>query len=221
MRTRVKICGITNLEDAEIAVDAGADALGFIFVPETPRYITLLDASNIIQALPPFVASVGVFQNVGLTQVESIAARQCSITSVQLHGTESPLFCTQLPLLVIKVFELQNERDLKTLDNYNVSAYLIDKPKSLPKGIVNWELALTARLQTKKLILAGGLTSDNVDEAIRFVKPYAVDVASGVESDKRKKDPNKIRTFIKAVRQTDAAFLLAQERDNGNHNVNL
>lgn len=204
MRTRVKICGITNLEDAEISVTAGADALGFIFVPQTPRYITPNNAVEIIRALPSFITTVGVFRNAEHKVIENIATRT-GITSIQLHGTESPEFCTQLSLPVIKVFELQNEEDLQTLDDYNVNAYLVDKPKSVSDGTINLELALKARDHTKKLILAGGLTPENVAEAIRYVKPYAVDVASGVEYKKRHKDPNKIKAFICAVRQADEA----------------
>ncbi len=204
MRTRVKICGITNLEDAEISVTAGADALGFIFVPQTPRYITPNNAVEIIRALPPFITTVGVFRNTEHKVIENIAIRT-GITSIQLHGTESPEFCTQISLPVIKVFELQNEEDLQTLGDYNVNAYLVDKPKSVSDGTINLELALKARDHTKKLILAGGLTPDNVADAIRYVKPYAVDVASGVECKKRYKDPNKIKAFISAVRQADEA----------------
>jgi phosphoribosylanthranilate isomerase len=218
MRTRVKICGITNLADAETAVAAGADALGFIFVPETPRYIEPTDAAAIISTLPPFITTVGVFRNAEHKVIKEIAA-QCGITSVQLHGTESPEYCAQFSLPVIKVFELQKESDLKTLDDYNVSACLVDKPKSIPTGTVNWELALKARHPTRKLILAGGLMPENVPEAIRHVKPYAVDVASGVESEKRKKDSRKIKAFIKAVRETDAELL--QEQNDGNNNTDL
>ncbi len=210
MRTRVKICGITNLEDAETAVAAGADALGFIFVPETPRYIKPTEAAQIMRMLPPFITTVGVFRNAEHKIVEDIAA-QCGLTAVQLHGTESPEFCTQLSLPVIKVFELQSEEDLQTLHDYEVSAYLVDKPKSISSGTINLELALKARHHTRKLILAGGLTPENVAEVIQYVKPYAVDVASGVESEKRKKDSRKIMAFIRAVRETDAKLPMDQE----------
>ena len=220
MRTRVKICGITNLADAETAVAAGTDALGFIFVPETPRYIEPTDAAAIISALPPFITTVGVFRNAEHKVIKEIAA-QCGITSVQLHGTESPEYCTQISLPVIKVFELQCEADLHILHNYNVSACLVDKPKSIPTGTVNWELALKARHPTRKLILAGGLTPENVAEAIRHVKPYAVDVASGVESEKRQKDSRKIRAFIRTVREIDAELLIKQEQNDGNNNADL
>ena len=202
MQTRVKICGITNLTDAETAVAAGADALGFIFVQETPRYITPNSAAEIIRALPPFITTVGVFRNAEHKEIEDIAT-QTGTTTIQLHGTESPEFCTQISLPVIKVFELQNEKDLQTLDNYSVNACLVDKPKSITTGTINLELAQKARHHSKKLILAGGLTPDNVADAVQYVKPYAVDVASGVESEKRRKDHQKIKAFITAVRQAD------------------
>ena len=202
MRTRVKICGITNLTDAETAVAAGADALGFIFVPQTPRYITPDNATEIIQALSPFITTVGVFRNAEHKVIENIAT-QTGITSVQLHGVESPEFCTQLSLPVIKVFELHSDFKLKTIDAYNVSACLVDKPKSITTGTINLKLAQKARHHTNRLILAGGLTPQNVADAVQYVKPDAVDVASGVESEKRQKDHQKIKAFIRAVRQAD------------------
>lgn len=126
---------------------------------------------------------------------------------MQLHGNESPDFCSRLSLPVIKVFELQDDRDLQEMMSYKVNAYLVDKPKSIPSGMIDLDLALKAREQTDRLILAGGLTPENVAHAVRYVKPYAVDVASGVEIQKRKKDPKKITAFINAVRETDAELL--------------
>lgn len=216
MRTRVKICGITNLTDAETAITAGADALGFIFVQETQRYITPTDAAEIIKALPPFITTVGVFRNTERKVIENIAT-QTGITSIQLHGTESAEFCVQFSVPVIKVFELHNEFDFKIMDTYNVSACLVDKPKSITTGTINLELALKARHRIKKLILAGGLNPENVANAIRYVKPYAVDVASGVESEKRKKDPSKIRAFINAVREVDEAGLKLNDGNDQAH----
>lgn len=215
MRTRVKICGITNLTDAETAIAAGVDALGFIFVPQTPRYITPKNAAEIIRALPPFVTTVGVFRNVEHKEIEDIAT-ETGITSVQLHGTESPEFSAQISLPVVKVFELQTKEDLQSLEDYNVSAFLVDKPKSISDGTINLKLALKARKYTKKLILAGGLTPENVADAVQYVKPYAVDVASGVESEKRQKDPEKIKAFIRTVRQADEV-----ETEDANNNLNL
>lgn len=215
MRTRVKICGITNLSDAETAIVAGVDALGFIFVPQTPRYITPNNAAEIIRALPPFITTVGVFRNVDHKEIEDIATKT-GITSVQLHGTESPKFCAQISLPVVKVFELQTKEDLQSLEDYSVSAFLVDKPKSISDGTINLELALKARHHTNRLILAGGLTPENVADAVQYVKPYAVDVASGVESEKRKKDPKKIKAFIRAVRHTDEV-----ETEDANNNPDL
>jgi len=215
MRTRVKICGITNLTDAETAIAAGADALGFIFVPQTPRYITPKNTAEIIRALPPFITTVGVFRNVEHKEIEDIAT-ETGITSVQLHGTESPKFCTQISLPVVKVFEPKTKEDLQSLEDYNVSAFLVDKPKSISDGTINLELALKARHHVNRLILAGGLTPENVADAVQYVKPYAVDVASGVESEKRKKDPKKIKAFIRAVRHADEV-----ETEDANNNPDL
>lgn len=206
MRTRVKICGITNLKDAETAITAGADALGFIFVQDTPRHINPADATKIIQEIPPFITTVGVFRNEERKSIEHVA-RLTGITSIQLHGSEPPMFCLKLPLPVIKVIELQNAEDLTLIEKYQVSACLVDKPKSISSGMINLELALKAKEHTDRLILAGGLSPENVADAIRFVKPYAVDVASGVESEKRKKDPEKIEAFIGTVREIDAELM--------------
>ncbi len=208
MRTRVKICGITNLIDAETAIAAGADALGFIFVSDTPRYISPTDAAKIIKVIPPFISTVGVFRNSEIEHVNK-TAEQAGVSTLQLHGNESPEFCSRLSLPVLKVFELQNDRDLQEMMSYKVNAYLVDKPKSI-SGMIDLELALKAREQTHRLILAGGLTSENVAHAVRYVKPYAVDVASGVEIQKRKKDPRKITAFINAVSETDAELLTKQ-----------
>ncbi len=205
MRTRVKICGITNLSDAETAIAAGADAIGYIFVPDTPRYVTPTDAAEIIRTVPPFISNVGVFKNSEIEHIKQIA-EQTGINILQLHGTESPAFCSQLTLPVIKVFELQKVSDLQDMKSYRVSAYLVDKPKFISSGMINLEYAKRAREQTDRLILAGGLTPDNVADTVRCVKPYAVDVASGVETKIRKKDPNKITAFINAVRESDAQY---------------
>ena len=205
MRTRVKICGITNLSDAETAIAAGADAIGYIFVPETPRYITPTDAAEIIRTVSPFISNVGVFKDSEIKHVKEIA-EQTGINILQLHGNESPSFCSQLTLPVIKVFELQKDSDLQDMKSYKVSAYLVDKPKVVTSDMINLELAKKAREQTDRLILAGGLTPENVGDAVRYVKPYAVDVASGVETQIRKKDPNKITAFINAVRKSDVEY---------------
>lgn len=201
MTPRVKICGITNLIDAIGAVEAGADALGFIFVPETPRYIDPSDAARIIQNIPPFISTVGVFKDEEKPNVHRIVT-ETGITFIQLHGSETPEYCNSFSLPIIKVFEFNEKSNLKILDTYRVNAHLLDKPKST-KGTANWNLALSAKRYSNKLILAGGLTPENVSEAIQFVKPNAVDVASGVEQEKGLKDHCKMTKFIQMVRTTD------------------
>lgn len=205
MPTRVKICGITNLTDAIRAVDAGVDVLGFIFVPETPRYIEPSNAAKIIQSIPPFISTVGVFKDEEKRIIHGIVS-ETGVTYIQLHGSETPEYCDDFTLPVIKVIELNDKIDLETIDSYRVSAYLVDKTKSTQEGTANWNLALAAKKYTNRLILAGGLTPENVSEAIQFVKPYAVDVASGVELDKGVKDHSKMIKFIQMVRNTDISI---------------
>ncbi len=201
MYTRIKICGITNLKDAIGAVEAGTDALGFIFVPETPRYIEPLDAFEIIQSIPPFISTVGIFKDEEKPFIHRIVS-ETGITYIQLHGSETPEFCEDFSLPVIKVFEFNEKSNLKILDTYNVNAHLLDKPKST-KGIVNWSIALSAKRYSNRLILAGGLTPENVSEAIQYVKPYAVDVASGVEHEIGIKDHCKMIRFIQEIRKAE------------------
>lgn len=201
MRTRVKICGITNVKDAILAVEAGTDALGFIFVPETPRYIDPSDAAKIIRSIPPFITTVGVFKDEEKPIVQRVVI-ETGITYIQLHGFETPEYCEEFSLPVIKVFEFNEKSNLSILDSYNVNAHLVDKPKST-KGTANWNVALLAKRYSNRLILAGGLTPENVSDAIHFVKPYAVDVASGVEYEIGKKDQWKMNKFIQEVRNTE------------------
>ena len=201
MHTRVKICGITNLNDAVGAVEAGTDAIGFIFVPETPRYIQPSEADKIIQSIPPFISTVGVFKDEEKSIIRRIVV-ETGITYIQLHGSETPEYCDDFSLPVIKVFEFNEKSNLKILNSYNVNAHLVDKPKST-KGTANWNVAFSAKRYSNSLILAGGLTPENVSEAIQYVKPYAVDVASGVEYEKGKKDHSKMIKFIQEVRKTE------------------
>ncbi|MCG9128610.1 phosphoribosylanthranilate isomerase [Candidatus Poribacteria bacterium] len=202
MTTRVKICGITNQKDAYGAIEAGADALGFIFVPETPRYIQPSDAAKIIESIPPFISTVGVFRNEEKLLIDRIVS-EIGVTYIQLHGSETPEYCADFTRPVIKVFDLNDSFDPRIIDSYRVSAHLVDKPKSNNEGISNWNLALNARRYTDRLILAGGLTPENVSEAIQYVNPYAVDVASGVELEKGRKDLCKMKKFIQEARKTE------------------
>jgi phosphoribosylanthranilate isomerase len=203
MRVRVKICGITSLEDGLFALEAGADALGFVFCAASPRNLTVARAAGIIKALPPLVAKVGVFVNPTPEFVQEVL-EQCGIDTVQLHGEESPAFCRQFRAPVIKAFRVRDESSLKEMPAYTGEAWLLDSYVSGRSGGTgerfNWELARRATAASPRVILAGGLTAGNVVEAVQSVQPYAVDVSSGVEIAPGKKDPGKVRAFISAVK---------------------
>jgi len=201
---KVKICGITNLEDALIAVEAGADALGFVFFGASPRHIFCEQASSIIHHLPPFIQTVGLFVNESLSKVNDVTDR-CGLDIVQLHGEEPPGFCAAVRRRVIKVLRIKDASSLEPIDDYTVSAFLLDAwSPTAPGGTgqtFNWDIAKSAA-EKGRIILAGGLTPENIGEAIRRVRPYAVDVSSGVESEPGKKDHAKVREFIKKAKET-------------------
>ena len=198
---KVKICGITNREDALEAVDAGADALGFVFYKGSPRYVPSDVAKDIVRSLPPFVATVGVFVDEREDELERIM-RHAAIDVAQLHGHETPESCPT-GRRVIKAIRVKELIDLEPLEHYRVSAFLLDTytPESLggTGQIFNWDIAVTAK-EFGRIILAGGLNPDNVEKAVRWVRPYAVDVSSGVEEEKGKKDHKKMRLFIKRAK---------------------
>lgn len=201
---RVKICGMTNRDDALLAAELGADALGFIFYPKSPRAITPEAAREIIRRLPPFVLTVGVFVDEEPARVEEIAAFT-GLDWLQLHGAESPEYCRAMGRRVIKGFRIKGEESLALLAPYHgaVQAFLLDTYRpGTPGGTgqtFDWELARRAK-EFGPIILAGGLTPDNVAEAIHTVRPAAVDVASGVEAAPGKKDPNNLKAFMEAAR---------------------
>jgi phosphoribosylanthranilate isomerase len=201
---RVKICGITNLEDALLAAELGADALGFIFYPKSPRHIAPEAAREIIAQLPPFVAAVGVFVDEEAPVVRDLAAK-VGLDWVQLHGQESPEYCRQLDRKVIKSFRIQDESSLKELESFQgaAQALLLDTYRQGQVGgtgeIFDWQLAREAK-GYGPIILAGGLTVENVAQAIRLAQPQAVDTASGTEAAPGKKDPEKLWAFFKSVR---------------------
>jgi phosphoribosylanthranilate isomerase len=202
---RVKICGITNLSDALEAIEAGADALGFIFYRSSPRYIAPEVLQQWVVQLPPFVTKVGVFVNEERDNINRIC-ENCQLGVVQLHGQESPRFCQQVSKPVIKALRLRKEEDLLALKAYKtdtVSGLLLDSfSEHTPGGtgrVFNWDLAKQAK-QYGRIILAGGLTPKNVSEAVAQVKPYGVDVCSGVESRPGKKDKTKLEQFIRAAK---------------------
>jgi phosphoribosylanthranilate isomerase len=206
--TKIKICGITNLEDALQALELGADALGFVFAP-SPRKILPEEAKKIIEKLPPLVVKVGVFVNQDRPWVKEQISR-CNLDLLQLHGEETPEYCLFFhPLPVVKSFRIKDESSLEQIPPYlsAVKAFLLDtagegKPGGTGK-VFRWELALEVQKLGKPVILAGGLNPENVRAAITMVRPYAVDVSSGVETSPGKKDYNKLRQFIQQVRKTD------------------
>ena len=201
---RVKICGVTNIPDALAAVDAGADALGFMFVPASPRALKLETAASIIRELPPFVSRVGVMVDPSPQFLED-AVRKCGLSAVQLHGNESPEFCSASSGIVIKAFRVSDRESLAGIRRYVTDAWLLDSyvPDKLggTGTRFNWDLALEVKQWGRPIILAGGLTPANVADAVRQVQPYAVDVSSGVEGAPGKKDPIKLRDFIAAAKQ--------------------
>ena len=201
-RVRVKICGVRTLEEAEAAVKAGADALGFNFWPESPRFITPEEAGRIVAALPALVSCVGVFVNPDAGLVREVAS-YVALNAVQLHGDETPHYCRDLaPIKVIKSFRVGNDFDPRTVRNYRVSAILLDAKVEGQYGGTGkrfpWELAIQAK-RFAPVILAGGLNVGNVAEALTFVRPFAIDVCSGVESQPGRKDLNKLREFMEEV----------------------
>jgi phosphoribosylanthranilate isomerase len=203
MSVRVKICGITSARDALAAVDAGADALGFMFYEASPRRVTPEQSLEIIRELPPFVARVGVFVNPTADQVRA-AISETGIDTLQFHGEETPEFCRQFGLRVIKAFRVRDVLSLKRLADFRSEAWLLDSFVEGKHGgtgaIFNWDLAAQAVKQGGRVILAGGLTPENVAEAVRRVRPYAVDVSSGVEFAPGRKDIAKVRAFIAAAK---------------------
>jgi phosphoribosylanthranilate isomerase len=203
---KVKICGITNPDDALAAVEYGADALGFVFYPKSPRYITPEKAAAITALLPPFISTVGVFVNEEPEKIRQIML-SAQIRVLQLHGEETPETC-KIWTPVIKSFRVADFTDLKPLEQYKgVSAYLLDTYSQTEYGgtgrIFNWDIAVEAKREGR-IILAGGLTPDNIEMAVRHVRPYAVDVSSGVEAEKGKKDLEKVKEFIERARKAVA-----------------
>ncbi len=202
---RVKICGITSMEDARLAVEAGADALGFIFVEGTPRLITPDAAARIIAGLPPFVTPVGVFWDHTPGHVKAVAA-ECRLGALQFHGGEPPEALLGFDLPTIKTIKVSDSESLQVMERYAVSAFLLDSPARWSEGDarppIPWELVRRAAAR-RPIILSAGLTPDNVGAAIRLARPFAVDVNSGVEVQPGRKDPEKVRRFIAAAKAAD------------------
>ncbi len=202
--TRVKICGITNPEDALSAVEAGADALGFVFFKESPRHIFPEEAAGIIAQLPPFVQVVGLFVNEQADQVNEIADL-CRLDLVQLHGDETAAYCGQIRRRILKALRVRSLTCLDPISDYRTAGFLLDAYSPSFYGgtgtAFNWEIAAEAVKRHQRIILAGGLTPENVAAAIGQVRPWGVDVSSGVETAPGKKDPHKVRAFIRNAKE--------------------
>ncbi len=210
---KVKICGITNREDAHLAVNLGSDFLGFNFYEKSLRYVLPEKAREIIKGLPGSLIKVGVFVN---ERIEVIleTAEKCDLSMVQLHGDETPVFCTKLAqkkqdLKIIKAFRIKEEFRLENLLNFKVDYYLLDAFVSGQYGgtgkVFNWNWAMKVKETGKPLFLSGGLTLENVREAIIKVNPDVLDVASGIEISPGRKDYQKMKKFIEIVKTTNAA----------------
>jgi phosphoribosylanthranilate isomerase len=215
---RVKICGITSAVDARVAVDAGADALGFIFVEGTPRFVTPLEVAPIVRRLPPFVTPVGVFWDHPPGHVKAVA-EACALRALQFHGDEKPEDLAGYGLPIIKTVKMPPASTLEGLPEYRMwdhwqalryrqvaAAILLDSAARWSEGEarepVEWTLARTMTVEHHApVILSGGLTADNVARAIAVVRPYGVDVNSGVESVPGVKDPDKVRRFVAEARR--------------------
>ena len=198
---KVKVCGITNLEDAQLACRLGADALGFIFFKKSPRFVTPATAKSIIDSLPPFVDTVGVFVNALLSEINQIL-KTVPLKLIQLHGDESPDYCQKISLPALKVFRVKNGFDLSILKKYKASGFLLDTYHDQSYGgsgeTFNWNIAKEAK-KYGPIVVSGGLNPKNVRKAVEFVRPYAVDVCSGVEAKPGKKDSEKLKAFFQEI----------------------
>ena len=203
MSVKVKICGITNAEDAQAAVAAGADLLGFVFYDGSPRHVTVEQAAAIARIVPPFVVRVGLFVNAP-EELVGEAMSACGLQLLQFHGDETPEYCRQFGAMSMKAFRVKDAETIRTLPDFPTDAWLLDAFVPGQRGgtghSFNWDLAIEAVKLGKPVFLAGGLTPENVAEAVRKVRPYGVDVSSGVESAPGKKDHAKVRAFIQAAK---------------------
>jgi len=203
INTHIKICGNTTYDDAALALDLGADAIGFIFYDKSPRNIAPSQAQEIVRRLPPFAVKVGVFVNEFDVEILRSIAQMCRLNVIQLHGGEGPEYCARLPeWTIVKALRVNDGFDPKHVADFNVSAVLLDAYDADTYGgtgrLFDWDVAIEAK-QYARIILAGGLRPDNVGAAIKRVKPYAVDVCSGVEAKPGQKDKALLRSFFTEV----------------------
>jgi phosphoribosylanthranilate isomerase len=213
---KIKFCGVTSLRDAERAAQAGAWAVGLIFWPGSPRRCETADAAEIGAALKRRAEIVGVFVNPPLDELVR-TAEEVGLTILQMHGDEGPAFCAEgarrTGCKVIKAARVRSRADIQALSSFHTDFHLLDSfARGMPGGTgetFQWEIARSHRGATP-MILSGGLTPDNVAEAIAVVRPFAVDVASGVEHSPGRKDPDKLRAFAAAVASTATPHLSAR-----------
>jgi phosphoribosylanthranilate isomerase len=206
MRIRVKICGLTREQDATAAVDCGADAIGFVFHPSSPRHVTVERAATIARAMPPFVTTVALFVDAASELIARVVD-EVGVDLLQFHGQESPEYCAQHGRPWIRAIAMRPDIDLPVVQRQYAAgrgllldAYRPDVPGGTGETF-DWN-RIPPQLASR-IVLAGGLRADNVGDAIRRVHPYAVDVSGGVEADKGIKDPLKIRAFIEEVRRAE------------------
>jgi phosphoribosylanthranilate isomerase len=203
MDLKIKICGLTNVEDALAAVEAGADLLGFVLWEKSLRHVTIETAREIARRLPPATQRVGVFVDATVEQV-MFSLRICDFSGLQFHGRESPSFCQQFGVMTIKAFRVRDAASLQAMSGYDTDAFLLDSQvEGQPGGTgesFDWSLAAAAKKFDKPIFLAGGLTPQNVAAAVRAAQPFGVDVSSGVEAAPGKKDVQKMRDFVAAAR---------------------
>lgn len=210
MRTRVKICGFTRAEDAVFAAHAGADAIGLVFYPPSPRHIDIGQAINIVQALPAFTTVVALFVDEQEAQIRDVLA-QVPIDCLQFHGDETPAQCRIYNKRYIKAIRMQENTDVLQLaaDYHDAAGLLLDAYHPNAKGgtgsAFNWDLI--PENCPLPIILAGGLDMDNAKQAVQAVRPYALDVSSGVEAAKGIKDAQKMRAFLEEVNQGDTIII--------------
>jgi phosphoribosylanthranilate isomerase len=201
---KIKICGITNKDDAMWVANLAADYLGMVFAKESKRNISEKTALEIVSVVPPYIKKVGLFVNEDPKLVDKIISR-CKLDLVQFHGEETPEYCNQFKdkVKIIKAFRIKDEISLSVIPQYDVDFYLLDAFVDQEHGgtgmTFNWDLAVRAKEFGKPIFLAGGLTVENVVEAIKKVQPYAVDVSSGVEASPRRKNIDLMQEFINKV----------------------
>lgn len=212
MSVKVKICGITNIEDGSGAAEAGADALGFVFYDPSPRCVSVERAAGIIRSLPPAILKVGVFVNPSEELVVQAISR-CGLNLLQFHGDESPDFCLCFGVPSMKAFRVRDAASLAELPRYSTHAWLLDAYNPHKLGgtgeTFDWDLAIEARKLGRPIFLAGGLTPENVAAAVRRVQPYGVDVSSAVEVAPGRKNLARVQKFIQEAKQAGAQALSA------------